>query len=285
MIESMAQDHGPAATDALAGGAAAGEMREGPGPTEPPAHVTPQLLVNQVSKYYRQFEAVQDVSFAVSPGEVVGLVGPNGAGKTTILRCAAGVLRPTAGTVVCAGHDMICEPHLAKPQVSLVPETPNLYELLTVQEHLRFIHMAYGEQTDFAAWSEYLLDTLDLTEKTHALVTTLSKGMRQKVAIACAFIHSPRVFLFDEPFIGIDPAGQRTVRQMIDTAAQQGASILISSHMLAAVENLCRRVLVINKGRLIAEGDLDQLRQRAQMGTDVSFEDVFLTLTDEGEGT
>lgn len=247
------------------------------------AQPQPLLWVDALYKYYREFLAVNGVSFALWPGEVVGLVGPNGAGKTTILRCITGILRPTQGTVICGGYRVDSQPTQAKPLMSLVPETPNLYELLTVEEHLRFIHMAYGEQDQFEKRLAELLRSLDLEEKRHSLVTTLSKGMKQKVAVACAFIHSARVFLFDEPFMGIDPAGQRAVRNLIYGATAQGCAVLISSHILETVEALCNRVLVLNHGSLIAEGDLDQLRERARMGSADKLEDVFLTLTREGE--
>lgn len=241
----------------------------------------PLLAVSDLFKYYRETPAVQGISLAVRPGEIIGLVGPNGAGKTTVLRCIAGILRPTSGLIFAGGHSVADDPLEAKPLIALVPETPNLYELLTVTEHLRFIHMAYGEDGEFQLRADALLEHLDLREKQDALVATLSKGMRQKLALACAFIHSARIFLFDEPFIGIDPAGQRTVRNMIVGAAQSGAAVVISTHILDTVEHLCHRVLVINRGILIAEGSLDELRVAASMGGDVSLEDVFLTLTRE----
>lgn len=243
----------------------------------------PLLAVRNLCKYYRQFPAVGDVSFDVRAGEIVGLVGPNGAGKTTILRCIAGILRPTYGGIWCGGHAMPGAAHLAKRLNALIPETPNLYELLTVTEHLRFIHMAYGETEPFAPRAEALLQRLELWEKRDAVVATLSKGMKQKVAIACAFIHSARIFLFDEPFIGIDPAGQRTVRNLMAEAAQGGGAVLISSHILDTVEQLCDRVLVLSRGALLAEGTLDELRTRAQRDNETSLEDVFLTLTGVAE--
>lgn len=243
--------------------------------------VAPLLQLQGVYKYYRDVAAVQDVSFNVSPGEIVGLVGPNGAGKTTVLRCIAGVLRPAAGQILCGGHSIINDPMAAKPLISLVPETPNLYELLTVTEHLKFVHMAYGEADEFQLRADSLLRDLELWEKKDALVATLSKGMKQKLALACAFIHSSSIFLFDEPFIGIDPAGQRAVRNMIYDAAHRGAAIVVSSHILDTVSQLCQRVLVLSDGRLIAEGSLDELRRTASVGADVSLEDVFLTLTRE----
>jgi len=250
-------------------------------PTE--AAQPPLLVVEHLRKYYRELPAVQGVTFRVAAGELVGLVGPNGAGKTTVLRCITGILRATAGTVLCGGFDAVQQSAEAKRMVSFVPETPNLYELLTVIEHLRFIHMAYGETTEFEPLAAALLGHLELEEKRHALVATLSKGMKQKLAVACAFIHSSCILLFDEPFIGIDPAGQRAVRALMNEAAARGAAVLVSSHILETVEQLCDRVLILHRGSLIADGSLGELRARAQVGGDVSLEDVFLTLTAEAE--
>lgn len=246
--------------------------------------VPPALAVSEVCKYYRDFLAVGGVSFAIGPGETVGLVGPNGAGKTTILRCIGGIIRPTYGGIWVAGEDMVADARRAKCHVSMVPETPNLYDLLTVTEHLRFIHMAFSEPTDFQPLADELIERLELTEKRHALVGSLSKGMRQKVAIACAFMHSSKLLLFDEPFIGIDPSGQRAVRDMIFEASAQGKAVLISSHILETVQNLCGRVLILHHGQLIAEGTLDELRAGAGVGDGVSLEDVFLSLTRESRG-
>jgi ABC-2 type transport system ATP-binding protein len=252
------------------------------GPGQAPA--TALLSVEGLWKYYREFAAVQDVSFAVAPGEIVGLIGPNGAGKTTVLRCIAGILRPTSGTIRCGGFSIAEQPQEAKRYLSLVPETPNLYELLTVREHLRFVHMAFGETAQFGPRADELLRYLDLWEKRDALVATLSKGMKQKVAVACAFIHASNVLLFDEPLIGIDPAGQRAIRELLISAAQSGAAVLVSSHILDTVEQLCHRVLILDHGRLIAAGNLDQLRAGTQLGDGVSLEDVFLALTEKPEG-
>jgi ABC-2 type transport system ATP-binding protein len=250
-----------------------------PSPGSEPQPLAPLLLIDSLGKFYRDFPAVQGVSFAVGPGEIVGLVGPNGAGKTTILRCIAGILRPTSGDAVSAGYSIVSQTAEAKRNIALIPETPNLYELLTVMEHLRFVHMAYGETEAFEPRAQALLEHLDLWERRDSLAGTLSKGMKQKLAVACAFIHSARIFLFDEPFIGIDPAGQRAVREMIQGAASNGAAVLISSHILDTVQHLCPRVLVLHRGVLIAQGDLGQLRHRASVGEDVSLEDVFLALT------
>jgi ABC-2 type transport system ATP-binding protein len=153
-----------------------------------------------------------------------------------------------------------------------------------VREHMRFTHMAFGETAEFEPRADELLRYLDLWEKRDALIATLSKGMKQKVAVACAYIHAANVLLFDEPLIGIDPAGQRAIRELLIGAARSGAAILVSSHILDTVEQLCHRVLILDHGRLIAAGSLEQLRAGTHLGDGVSLEDVFLALTEKPEG-
>ena len=242
----------------------------------------PLLAVHNLSKRYRKFAALSDLSFYVAGGEIVGLLGPNGAGKTTTLRFIAGIVRPTAGSVIVGGHDLAIEEQEAKRLLAFVPEQPNPYELLTVWEHLRFIALAYNTTDGFEERANELLARFDLTDKRGALVGTLSKGMRQKLTIACAFLHRARVFLFDEPLIGLDPRGARELRQRIAGAARdEGAAILVSTHMLDTAERLCDRILILRQGVKIAEGTLADLQRRAEASGDASLEDVFLTLTAE----
>lgn len=236
--------------------------------------------MERLTKRYRKFTALSDLSFGVAEGEIVGLLGPNGAGKTTCLRSIAGIVRPTSGTVRVGGHDLETEEREAKRLLAFVPEQPNPYELLTVWEHLRFIALTYGTTEGFVERASALLERFDLAPKRDELVGTLSKGMRQKLTIACAFVHHARVFLFDEPLIGLDPKGARELRQSIAEAARNdGAAILISTHMLETAQNLCDRILILRQGTLVAEGTVEDLRERARAGTDASLEDVFLSLT------
>lgn len=241
------------------------------------------LKVEGLVKYYKRHLAVDSLSFEVGNGEIVGLLGPNGAGKTTILRCVTGIVQMTEGTVEVDGVNLATNEEEVKRRIAFVPEVPTPYELLTVWEHLRFIAMAYQTMDCFEKNVEALLERFDLAEKRNDLVLSLSKGMKQKLAIACAFIHDARVILLDEPLIGIDPKGARELKDMLTGTRDDGGSILISTHMLDTAEHLCDRIIILSRGVVVAEGTLDELHQRAKMGTDASLEDVFLTLTGESE--
>ena len=162
-----------------------------------------------------------------------------------------------------------------------MPETPSLYEMLTVYEHLRFVAMAYDTLEKFDERTSTLLNRFDLSEKRNDLVLSLSKGMKQKVAVAGAFIHDARVLLFDEPLIGIDPKGARELKDMMLGAKEAGCCVLVSTHMLDTAERLCDRILIMDRGRKITEGTLGQLHERAHMGEDATLEDMFLKLTEE----
>ncbi len=237
-----------------------------------------------LSKDYKNFRAVDDLSFALNPGEIVGLLGPNGAGKTTAMRCMAGILRPTAGTVLINGHDIMLDQAAAKRGMAYVPEVPSLYELLTVEEHLQFVAMCFNELDNFRANADQLLTRYHLQEKKKDLVATLSKGMRQKLAVACAFIHDANVLLFDEPIVGIDPAGVMEMKQEIMRAKEAGCAILISTHLLDTAEKLCDRVIILARGKMVATGTVAELQSYSHMEGE-SLEDIFLKLTNESAET
>lgn len=237
------------------------------------------LEVQGLVKEYKNYRAVSDLSFNIKPGEIVGLIGPNGAGKTTALRCISGILRPTSGTVKINGFDLHQDQFNAKKGMAFVPEVPSLYELLTVYEHLRFIAMCFDELDQFERVHEELLRKYHLLEKRNDLVATLSKGMRQKLSVACALIHNANVFLFDEPLIGIDPAGAHELKQELLTAREKGGSILVSTHLLDTAEKLCDRVLIMARGKLLAEGTIPELRELYGMKEE-SLETMFLRLTE-----
>jgi ABC-2 type transport system ATP-binding protein len=240
------------------------------------------LQVERLVKQYKKFRAVDDVSFSVAAGEIVGLLGPNGAGKTTALRCMAGILRPTEGQILINGHDVVSDQARAKAGLSFVPEVPSLYELLTVSEHLKFVAMCFDSMEDFERRERELLDRYNLWEKRDALVATLSKGMRQKLSFACALIHGANVLLLDEPLIGIDPAGAKELKDELVNARNAGASILVSTHLLDTAEKLCDRVVIMFRGQKLAEGSLEQLR--AGTGREgQSLEQIFLALTEESD--
>jgi len=238
------------------------------------------LQAVHLCKDYKNFRAVNDLSFSLNPGEIVGLLGPNGAGKTTALRCISGILRPTYGTVLINGHDILTETAKAKAGLAYVPEVPSLYELLTVDEHLRFVAMCFNDLDIYDREGTALLERYHLLDKKNELVATLSKGMKQKLAIACAFVHNANVILFDEPMMGIDPAGVVEVKNEIHRAKDAGCSVLVSTHLLDTAEKLCDRVLILAKGHKVAEGNLQELQSLSDMEGE-SLEDVFLKLTDE----
>lgn len=240
------------------------------------------LQVDQLVKQYKNFRAVDGLSFTIKPGEIVGLLGPNGAGKTTALRCVAGILRPTSGRILVNGWDTVIDQAKAKAGLSFVPEVPSLYELLTVDEHLRFVAMCFDCLDIYEAQATTLLDRYDLSEKRNELVATLSKGMRQKLSVACAFIHKANVLLFDEPMIGIDPAGAHELKLELQRFRNEGCSILISTHLLDTAEKLCDRVIILARGKMIAEGTLQELQSASDLQGH-GLEDVFLKLTGDGE--
>jgi ABC-2 type transport system ATP-binding protein len=238
------------------------------------------IQVKGLRKVYKNVTAVSDLSFTVNKGEIFGLVGPNGAGKTTTLKCICGVALPTEGLVLLDGLNMHENEQEAKKLLSFVPETPNPYEILTVTEHMKFISLLYSVE-DSDSKIEELLKTFDLYEKKDALVNSLSKGMKQKLTICCALIHDPKILLLDEPLIGIDPRGARILKDMLIKTAERGNSVIISSHMLSLVEELCHRILIIGHGKKIAEGTLEDIRKRALATSDASLEKIFLKITEE----
>ena len=236
------------------------------------------LVVDHLVKEFRSLRAVDDVSFTVSPGEIVGLLGPNGAGKTTLMRCASSILVPTGGSVSINGHDLFLDPAQAKQGLAFVPEVPNLYELLTVDEHLRFVAMCFKTMDVYEQNGDDLLRKYALLEKKKELVATLSKGMRQKLSIACAMIHNANVFLFDEPMIGIDPAGVAEFKTEMAQGRDNGCAYLISTHLLDVAEKLCDRVIIMARGVKVAEGTVQELSTQAHM-ISADLEQVFLSLT------
>ena len=240
------------------------------------------ILVNKLKKLYGQFTAVQDLSFDVRPGEVLGLVGPNGAGKTTTLRCLAGIIAPTEGEVVIAGNDIQYDPVPAKQALAFIPDEPHLFDYLTVEEHLRFIARLYGVH-DAAARIPVLIQELELSEKVRTLPGELSRGMRQKLAIACGLLHDPSVLILDEPLTGLDPGGMRKMRATIASRAKAGAAVVLSSHLLQLVEELCTKLLVLRRGECVAYGTIDEIIVRRPDLAGRTLEDVFLALTGDGE--
>ena len=236
------------------------------------------IEVSGLTKLYGDLVAVNELSFTVQPGEVMGLIGPNGAGKTTTLRSLSGITIPTRGAIRLAGADLATDPQRAKAALAFIPDEPQLFEYLTVDEHLRFIARLYGV-ADATARTGPLLGELELLDKRHALPTELSRGMKQKLAIACGLLHSPAVLILDEPLTGLDPAGIRKMKATIAQRARAGVSVVLSSHLLHLVEELCTHVLVLQKGRRVAYGPIaDVMAARPELAGR-GLEDVFLALT------
>ena len=235
------------------------------------------ISVQNLTKSYGTATAVDRLSFEVSPGEVLGLIGPNGAGKTSTLRCIAGIHRPTAGTVALDGHDIVQDPVAAKRVLAFVADEPHLFEHLTVIEHLRLIARIYGV-SDVESRVPALLDQLELTGREKALPSELSRGMRQKVALACAFVHEPGALLLHEPLTGLDPLGIHRMKATIVARAKQGMAVIVSSHLLPMVEEICTRILIIHRGVKVADGTLEELATGAKVPGS-SLEQIFLDVT------
>jgi ABC-2 type transport system ATP-binding protein len=239
------------------------------------------IAVRELTKMYGTFRAVDSISFDVGPGEVLGLVGPNGAGKTSTLRCLAGIMAPSRGTVSFGGHDIQTDPVRAKRALAFIPDEPHLFDYLTVQEHLRFIARLYGI-ADAEQRIPAILAELELTDKLKTLPGELSRGMKQKLAIACGLLHNPSALILDEPLTGLDPAGIRKMRKTIADRALAGAAVVLSSHLLHLVEELCTKLFVIRRGRCVAYGSFDEIIAQRPELTGRSLEDVFLALTADG---
>ncbi len=235
--------------------------------------------VQGYTKLYGTFAAVEDLSFTAPPGEILGLCGPNGAGKTTTLRALAGIIQPTRGVVRIAGHDIVREPLQAKARLAWVPDEPALFEHLTVLEHLLFVGRIY-RVADAPVRARDLLDRLELGPKREELPHALLRGMKQKLALACALIHDPAALLLDEPLTGLDPVAIRQVKDTIAHRAKTGTAVILSSHLLSLVEELCHRVLIVKKGRKVFHGTKAEIR--ALHPEIATLEDAFLRLTADG---
>ena len=235
------------------------------------------IEVAHLTKTYGQFTAVNDFSFRVGAGEIVGLIGPNGAGKTSTLRSIAGIHAPAGGTITIDGHNIVSSPVEAKRRLAFIADEPQLFEYLTVSEHLRLIGRLY-QVSDAGATAGSLLGELELSGKEHALPGELSRGMKQKVAIACALIHEPKALLFDEPLTGLDPLGIRKMKETIMARGRAGAAIVVSSHLLHLVEEVCTRIVIIDGGVKVGDGTMAELSAQAA-GAGSSLEQIFLAVT------
>ena len=241
------------------------------------------IHVSHLTKRYGELTAVDDFSFDVQPGEIVGLIGPNGAGKTSTLRCIVGIQRPTGGNITIGGHDIVDDPVEAKRRLAFMADEPQLFEYLTVDEHLQLVARIYGVR-DAAPKAAALLEELELTAKKSSLPGELSRGMKQKVAIACGLLHDPPALLFDEPLTGLDPLGIRRMRDTIVARGRNGGAVIVSSHMLHLVQEICSRVVIIDRGKKVADGTMNELAAQAQVaGAGSNLEQIFLQVTARDE--
>jgi ABC-2 type transport system ATP-binding protein len=240
---------------------------------------SPVLELIEFTKRYEDFTAVHPLSFAVNPGEIVGIVGTNGAGKTTTLRAIVGLLRPSGGCIRVAGMNPENDPVAIKQLLAYIPDNTQPFDLLTVTEHLHFTALAYRIENAEIQYDS-LLEELDLSAKRHSLASSLSRGMEQKLSMACAFLRNPEIIILDEPLTGLDPRGIRNIKSSIRRRANQGTAFLLSSHLLGLVEELCDRVLVMHEGKRISFGSLSDVRAGANLDCDAPLEDVFMAVTD-----
>ncbi len=222
------------------------------------------IQVEGLTKYYGSFKAIDGLSFHAEAGEVVGFLGPNGAGKTTTMRILTGYMPPNEGRALVAGVDVVEHPLEAKRHIGYMPETVPLYKEMTVWQYVDYMASLHGlRNPQRSERVGEVLEMVDMLERADSMIATLSKGMRQRVGLAQALVHEPKVLILDEPTIGLDPAQVREVRELIRQVGRD-RTVLLSTHILSEVEQLCSRVLIINKGRIIAEDAPQQLSARLQ---------------------
>ena len=245
-----------------------------------------QVSIEQLTKHYGKLVALDDVSLRISSGEVFGLLGPNGAGKSTLLKTLVGILRPTSGTIKIDEIDIVGEPEKAKRMIGYLPENPSLYTGLTTQEFLQFIGKI-REVNDEVLDREISesLKSFNLEDKRNSLVGSLSKGMKQKVALIATGLHNPGLLVLDEPLTALDPKTRISVKDWIDSQTKKGVTTILSTHDLDVAQSHAGRIAIIDRGKIVAIGDIESLRKMANAEVDARLEDVFLRLTAEAEDT
>jgi ABC-2 type transport system ATP-binding protein len=237
------------------------------------------IAVHDLVKKYGGFTAVDGVSLDVPAGEIHGFLGPNGAGKTTTIRMIAGLLKPTAGRVLVNGHDLATDPERAKASLGFIPDRPFIYEKLTAGEFLRFHGGLYGmDGPGVAERVHEMLDVFELTRWEQELVESFSHGMKQRLVMCAAFLHRPQAVLVDEPMVGLDPRGARLIKDVFRRMSARGVAILMSTHTLEVAEEMCDRISIILKGKIIARGTVAELRALGGSQDD-QLTEVFLKLT------
>ncbi len=219
------------------------------------------ITLDNLVKQYGSFTAVDGISLDVAPGELHGFLGPNGAGKSTTFRMVAGLLKPTRGRVLVNGADMAAAPEAAKASLGFIPDRPFIYEKLTAGEFLRFHGGLYGmNERTISERSREMLSLFELTAWEEQLVESFSHGMKQRLVMSAAFMHRPRAVLVDEPMVGLDPRGAQLIKAVFRRMTEQGVAILMSTHTLEVAEEMCDRISIVLKGRIIAQGTVEELR-------------------------
>ncbi len=237
------------------------------------------LVVEGLTKVFRGQTAVDHLSFRVARGRFFGFLGPNGAGKSTTIKMLTGLLRPTAGDAVVEGVRLSQDLLGVKRVIGILPEELPLYERLTGEEYLQFAGRMYGlSRAETRRRAAELLEFLSLADDRGKLVADYSQGMKKKLALAAALIHNPRVLFLDEPLNGIDPVSGRVVTDLLRRMTAKGVTLFFTTHVLDVVERLCDEVAVIDRGRIVAQGTIDDIRTQREVGQDASLEDVFLKL-------
>ena len=237
------------------------------------------IAIYDLVKTYGKFTAVDGVSLDVQPGEIHGFLGPNGAGKTTTLRMIAGLLKPTAGRIEVNGHDLAKDPEAAKMSLGFIPDRPYIYEKLTAGEFLRFHGGLFGlDGAGIGPRVHEMLELFELGRWENELVESFSHGMKQRLVMSAAFLHRPQAVVVDEPMVGLDPRGARLIKDVFKKMSQRGVGILMSTHTLEVAQEMCDRISIILKGKIIARGTVADIRAMGDSGDD-HLTSVFLKLT------
>ena len=237
------------------------------------------IAIHDLFKQYGTFTAVDGVSLDVQPGEIHGFLGPNGAGKTTTIRMIAGLLKPTSGRIIVNGHDLERNPEGAKASLGFIPDRPYIYEKLTAGEFLRFHGGLYGiDGTGVDERIREMLELFELSRWEHELVESFSHGMKQRLVMSAAFLHRPDAVLVDEPMVGLDPRGAKLIKAVFRRMSEHGVAILMSTHTLEVAQEMCDRISIILKGKIIARGTVGELKALAG-SPDAELTPVFLKLT------
>lgn len=240
------------------------------------------LEVKNITGGYVNIPVLKNVSFTVGKGELVGLIGLNGAGKSTTIKQIIGLLSPYKGQILIDGQSLAQDVEVYRKKIGFIPETPSLYEELTLKEHLEVVAMAYDIPWK-EAWErgEYLLKLFRLSEKLDWFPVQFSKGMKQKVMIICALIVTPSLLIVDEPFLGLDPLAIADLIALLEEEKSKGTSILMSTHVLDSAEKMCDRFVILHHGQVYAEGTLSELQEQFSM-EGASLNEIYLALTKEG---